>query len=91
MRNLYLDGLLAGDDQQVQRVQRIVAQDGVVREAEILFGAPVAGYDEAGDPVATPTGVPTPTVAPTSTPKPTATPGPTPTPTPGPGPTPDPS
>ena len=84
MRSLSLDDLVAVD---FRRVQRIVAQDGVVREAELLFGGPVAGDDEAGDQVATPTGVPTSTAAPTSTPKPTATPGPTPTP--GPGPTPD--
>ena len=86
MRNLSLDDLAPGD---CRRVQCVAAQDGVVEEAELLFGGPVAGDDEAGDPVATPIGVPTSTAALTSTPKPTATPGPTPTP--GPGPTPDPS
>ena len=34
MRSLSLDGLLAGDDQQVQR---IVAQDGGVEEAELIL------------------------------------------------------
>ena len=86
MRNLSLDDLSASDD---QRVQCIVAQDGVVEEAELLFHGPVAGDDEAGDPVAISTNVPTSTAAPSSAPKPTGTPGPTPTP--GPGPTPDPS
>ena len=84
MRSLSLDDLSAGDD---QRVQCVVAQDGVIEETELIFNGPVVGDDVAGDPVATPIGVPTSTAALTSTPKPTATPGPTPTPEP----TPDPS
>ena len=87
MRSLSLDDLVAGD---FRRVQGLVAQDGVVQEAELLFNGPVAGDDEAGDPAPTPTSAPTSTAAPTSTPKPTATPGPTPTPTPIPSPEPTP-
>ena len=86
MRNLSLDDLAPGD---CRRVQCVAAQDGVVEEAELLFGGPVAGDDEAGDPVAISTNVPASTAAPSSAPRPTGTPGPTPTP--GPGPTPDPS
>ena len=67
MRNLSLDDLAAGD---CRRVRCVVAQDGVVQEAELLFGGPVAGDDEAGDPVAISTGVPTSTAAPPSRPAP---------------------
>ena len=59
MRSLSLDGLLAGDDQQVQRVQRIVAQDGGVEEAELILNGLVAGDDEIRDLVPTPTSAPT--------------------------------
>ena len=65
MRNLSLDGLASGD---FRRVQCVVAQDGVVEEAELIFNGPVAGDDEAGEPVAISTGVPTSTAAPTSRP-----------------------
>ena len=44
MRSLSLDGLASGD---FRRVQSLVAQDGVVQEAELLFNGPVAGDDEA--------------------------------------------
>ena len=76
MKNLYLGDLVAGD---FRRVQCVAAQDGVVEEAELLLDGPVAGDDEAGDPVAISTGVPTSTAVPTPTPMTTATPGPTPT------------
>ena len=56
MRSLSLDGLLAGDDQQVQR---IVAQDGGVEEAELILNGLVAGNDEIRDLVPTPTSAPT--------------------------------
>ena len=59
MRSLSLDGLLAGDDQQVQQVQRIVAQDGGVEEAELILNGPVARDDEIRDLVPTPTSAPT--------------------------------
>ena len=72
MRSLSIAGLLAVD---FRRVQCVVAQDGVVEEAELLFHGPVAGDDEAGDdeagdPVAISTSAPTSTAAPTSTPRP---------------------
>ena len=46
MRSLPLGGLTYGD---FRRVQGLVAQDGVVEEAGLLFGGPVAGDDDAGD------------------------------------------
>ena len=49
MRNLSLDGRASGE---IQRSQGLVAQDGVVEEAELRFGGLGAGDDEAGDPVA---------------------------------------
>ena len=44
MRNLSLDGWASGE---IRRVQGLLAQDGVVEEAELLFNGPVAGGDEA--------------------------------------------
>ena len=85
MRSLSIAGLLAVD---FRRVQCVVAQDGVVEEAELLFHGPVAGDDEAGDdeagdPVAISTSAPTSTAAPTSTPRPRQPPDLLPLPVPG--------
>ena len=44
MRSLSLGDLLAGDG---QRVRSVVARDGVVEDAELIFNGPVAGDDEA--------------------------------------------
>ena len=44
MRNLSLEGRASGE---IRRVQDLVAQDGVVEGAELLFNDPVAGDDEA--------------------------------------------
>ena len=44
MRNLSLDGRASGE---IRRSQGLVAQDGVVEGAELLFNGLVAGDDEA--------------------------------------------